>query len=151
MNKFLKILLIIIATIVILGIGAMVIAFMTINNIANSNEIELGSDTINTVKVVVGERKVTGASTQVSNGVTTKTIKYNSDTVQEDLITYVQYLRNEAGFQLTKDMNLAIVPSMVELAKTSQDSGQIIMLKIEYNDSEYTITVQKGKGTLNLY
>lgn len=64
---------------------------------------------------------------------------------------YIEYLRNDGGFYLTKGMDLSEVPSSVELEKMSNDDGNLIVMTIDYNSSGYTITIQKGKGTLNLY
>ncbi|MBQ2938210.1 MAG: hypothetical protein IJE05_04975 [Clostridia bacterium] len=151
MNKTLKIVLIIIACIVALILLAGIISFVAIGNTANAEEYKLGNDTIKSVKAVVEKREVTSVSTKVNNGVTTKEIEYKSDNVQEDLLEYTQYLRDEGDFTLTKDMDLEEIPSVVELAKPSNDSGKIIIMTIDYDSFGYTITIQKGEGTFNMY
>ena len=151
MNKTSKIVLIIVACIFILALVGGIVAFVTTGNTANADEYKLGNDTIKSIKAVVEKRQVTSVSTEVSNGVTTKTIGYKSDNVQEDLLKYTQYLRNEGGFSLSKDMNLNVNPSTVELSKTSSDAGKIIMMTIDYNSFGYTITIQKFEGTLTMY
>lgn len=147
MNKIFKIVLIIF----VLGLIGGIIAFMATGNIANAEEYKLGSDTIKSVKTIVGKRQVVSTSTETSNGITTKKIEYKSDKVQDDLLKYTQYLRNEGGFTLTKDMDLSVIPSTVELGKNSSDSGKLIMMTIDYNSFGYTITIQKGEGTLTMY
>lgn len=67
------------------------------------------------------------------------------------MLKYTQYLRTEGGFSLTKDMNLSVIPSTIELRKTSNDSGKLIMMTINYNSFGYTIIIQKGEGTLSIY
>lgn len=151
MNKVLKIVLIVIACIVALILLAGIIAYVATGNTADAKEYKLGNDTIKSVKTVVGKRQVASVSTNVKDGITTKEIEYESDSVQEDLLEYTQYLRNEGDFTLTKDMDLEEIPSVVELAKTSKDSGKVIIMTIDYNSYGYTITIQKGEGTFNMY
>lgn len=147
MNKTLKILLIIF----VIGLIGGIIAFMATGNTANAEEYKLGNDTIKSIKAIVEKRQVVSVSTKTSNGITTKTIEYKSDNVQDDLLKYTEYLRNEEGFSLTKDMDLSVIPSTVELGKNSNDTGNLIMMTIDYNSFGYTITVQKGEGTLTMY
>lgn len=150
-NKTLKILLIIIACIFVLGLIGGVIAFVTTGNLINAEEYKLGNDTIKSIKSVVEKRRVTSVSTETSNEITTKKIEYKSDIVQDDLLQYTQYLRNEGGFYLTEDMDLSVITSTVELGKTSNNSGKLIMMTIAYNSTGYTIIIQKGEGTLSTY
>ena len=147
MNKTLKILLIIF----VIGLIGGIIAFMATGNTANAEEYKLGNDTIKSIKAIVEKRQVVSVSTKTSNGITTKTIEYKSDNVQDDLLKYSEYLRNEEGFSLTKDMDLSVIPSTVELGKNSNDTGNLIMMTIDYNSFGYTITIQKGEGTLTMY
>lgn len=147
MKKLLKIVLIIFA----LGLIGGIIAFMAVGNTANAEEYKIGNDTIKSIKSIVEKRQVVSVSTKASNGVTTKTIEYKSDSVQDDLLKYTQYLRNEGGFALTKDMDLREIPSTVQLGKNSNDAGKIVMMTIDYNSFGYTITIQKGEGTLTRY
>lgn len=151
MNKTLKVVLIVIVCIFVLAFLGGIIAFVATGNTANAEEYKLGNDTIKSIKAVVEKRDVTSVSTETSNGVTTKRIEYKSNTVEEDLLKYTQYLRNEGGFKLTKDMDLSVTPSTVELGKTSSDSGKLLMMTIDYNSFGYTITIQKGEGTLTTY
>ncbi len=151
MNKSLKIVLIVIACIFVLGLLGGIIAFIATGNTANADEYKFGNDTIKSIKSIVEKRQVTSVSTETSNGVTTKKIEYKSDTVYDDLLKYTQYLRNEGGFILTKNMNLSVTPSTVEFGKTSNDSGKLIMMTIDYNSFGYTIIIQKGEGTLTIY
>ena len=147
MNKALKILLILF----VIGLVGGIIAFMATGNTANAEEYKLGNDTIKSIKAIVEKRQVVSVSTKTSNGITTKTIEYKSENVQDDLLKYTQYLRNEGGFSLTKDMDLSVIPSTVELGKNSNDTGNLIMMTIDYNSFGYTITIQKGEGTLTMY
>lgn len=134
--------------IVLVGVG---IAFFAVGNSANADEYKLGDDTVKSIKAVVEKRKVVSISTATSNGVKTKKVEYKSNTVQEDLTKYVQYLRDEAGYVLTKDVDLSQKSASIELGKKSVDSGKILIMTIDYNPFGYTITLQKGEGTLTMY
>lgn len=134
--------------IVLVGVG---IAFFAVGNSANADEYKLGDDTVKSIKAVVEKRKVVSVSTATSNGVKTKKVEYKSNTVQEDLTKYVQYLRDEAGYVLTKDVDLSQKSASIELGKKSVDSGKILIMTIDYNPFGYTITLQKGEGTLTMY
>lgn len=133
-----------------LGLGLLIggMLMMILGNEAKAEEYTLGNDTIQSIGAVVGKRSVTSISIENSVGVKTKTVHYRSDAVQSDLMEYVQYLREEAGFQLTSDMDLAQIPATVQLGKQSEDPGDILILTIDYGMSGYTITLQKGSGTL---
>lgn len=151
MNKGLKIVLIVIVCVLIIGLVGGGIAFFAIGNAAHTEEYKLGDDTIKSIEAVVEKRDVTSVSTEIHDGIKTKSIKYQSDSVQEDLITYVQYLRDEGGFSLLKDMDLSQIPSAVHLGKTSIDPGKLIIIIIDYDAFGYTVTLQKGEGTLTIY
>ena len=151
MNKVLKRILIIIACVIILAMIAGIIAFVSINNVANAEEYELGNDAIKSIKAVIEKRNVVSVSTEISNGITNKTIEYESNTVQEDISRYIEYLREEEGFLLTKDVDLSKIPSTAELGKESNDAGKILLMTINYDSSGYTIIIQKGEGTLTVY
>ena len=118
------------------------------SNLSDVEEYTLGDDTISSIKSVVEKRKVTSVYTEIKNGITTKTVEYKSDSVQDDLIKYVEYLRTDAGFSLIKEMDLSVVPSTVQLAKESVDEGQVIIIIIDYTLNGYTIKLTKGEGTL---
>ncbi len=150
MKKGLKVFLIVIACIVGLFVVASIIASIATNKAANADEYKLGDDVIKSVKAVVGERDVTAVSTSTKNGVKTKSYTYKSSSVQEDLVSYVEYLRGEGGFSLTADMDLSHVPGTVQLAKESAEEGQVILLYIEYTNFDYALTLQKGEGTFTL-
>lgn len=151
MKKSLKVVLIVVGCIVALSVIIGGIAFFAVGNTANAEEYELGNDTVKSIKAVVEKRKVVSVSTEISNGVETKKMEYKSDNVQEDLTKYATYLKNEAGYVLTKDMNLSLSSSTIQFGKESQDSGKILLLTIDYDPFGYTITFQKGEGTLTLY
>ena len=150
MKRGFKWFLIILAGFLLVGLVGGGVAFFMVGNASNLEEDTLGNDTIKSIKAVVDKRTVTSVSTQLSDGIKTKSIHYRSDSVQDDLRVYVQYLREEAGFHLTKDMDLSQIPSTVQMGKPSEDSGQILLLTIDYDAFGYTISLQKGRGSLTL-
>lgn len=151
MKKSIKILLIVIACIFGITLVAGGISHLLIRNTTDAEEYEMGDDTLLSIKSVVGKRDIVGISTGIYDGVKTKSMEYRSSSVQEDLMTYVQYLRDEGGFILVRDMDLTQIPSSVYLGKTSVDPGMLVMLTIDYDAFGYTLTLQKGEGTLTTY
>lgn len=122
--------------------------FLVVRKISNIDEYTLGNDTIKAVKVVVDKRRVLSVSTEISSDLKTKFIDYQSDTVQDDLTVYTQYLQKEAGFQLLSDMDLSQISSSIQMGKESADPGEILLLTIDYDAFGYSILLEKGKGTL---
>lgn len=151
MKKILKIIGIVIACLILLGVIVGAVTYGMLSSAANADEYTIGKDTIKSVKAVAEQRDVTSVSTKTGDGVKTKSIHYQSESVQHDLSIYVQYLREEAGFNLIQDMNLNEIPSRVQLGKQSEEPGHILIMTIDYDVFGYTITIQKGKGSLTVY
>lgn len=149
MNKTLKIIIPIVC-IFVLTIIIIISLAISNNKAENMEEYKLGNDTIKSIKTVLGKRDVKSVSKKNSKGLTTQEIEYKSDTVQDDLLEYTEYLRNGEGFEPINDMDLSIIPSTIELARESEDSGQIIKIKIDYDSSVYTITIKKEEGTFEI-
>ena len=150
MSTWLKVVLIVLGCMLVLGTVFIIAIFVAINKTANAQEYKLGADTLKSINAIVGKRKVTNTSVSLRNGITTKEVDYRSDRVQDDLLAYSQYLRGEGGFALTKNMNLNIIPSTIELAKKSNEEGNVILMAIDYNTSGYKVKIQKGQGGLSL-
>lgn len=155
MNKTVKILLIvggsILAFCLIIAAVTLTIVFGVLGKVANADTYELGEESIQSIKAIVGKRQFVSSSNETRNGMLKKKMEYKSSSVQEDLQKYVQYLHETEGFSFTKDMNLTIVPSTIELARKSKtDTDKIITLTIEYDAFGYILTFQKGKGTLSM-
>lgn len=152
MNKTLKIILIVVAVFVVIFAGIVISAFVAVNNAANADEYTIGTDSVKSIKAIVEKRDVSSISVDIKDGITTQKVEYTKvENVQKDLLAYVGYLRNSAGFLLTSDMNLNLTSSKVELGKDSTEKGQILLITIEYNENSYTITFQKGPGSLTNY
>lgn len=117
---------------------------------AQLSSYDFGADSIPSVNSVVGERKVTGAQTGTGTGGAYKEYTYESASVSEDLIAYLidDLLAN--NWYALVDFNLTSLPGEARLAMQSQDSGQIIIMDVRYEQSGYTIRLTKGEGTLTL-
>ncbi len=148
MKKGLKVFLIVVACFLALALIGGVSAVLATRGAANADEYKMDDDVIQSVKAIVGKRDVSAVSTSVKNGIHSKSYTYQSSSVQEDLVSYVEYLRGEGGFSLTDDMDLSKFPATVRMAKQSVTQGEIIVLSIDYTDSEYTVTLQKGAGSI---
>ena len=156
MNKTIKILLSVCGSIfafsMIVALVTLTIVFHVLGKVANADTYELGNESISSIKAVVAKRQFVSSSSTTKNGVLKKELEYKSSSVQEDLQKYVEYLHETEDFSFTKDMDLMVVPSTVEMARKSKtDAEKIITLTIEYDAFGYTLTFQKGKGTLNLF
>ena len=121
--------------------------------LANAQKLEsyeFGADSIPTINSVVGERKVTGVQSGTGTGGTYKEYTYESQTVTEDLIAYLIDGLLENNWHALTDFNLNDIPGTAQLASESEDSGQIIIMDVTYEQNAYTIKLTKGEGTLTL-
>lgn len=150
MSKSLKItflIIVLLLSVVIIGIG---ITYIVSGDISDVEEYKVGNDTIKSIKSVIDRREITSMTSDNKNNITTRIMEYKSVNVKEDLTKYIEYLTNEAGFILTKDVNLENLPSKIELSKDSEDEGKIIMVELESEDFGYKIMIQKGEKTAEL-
>lgn len=145
MKKVLKIALIVVLSIVVLCVAVGLIAYFVTGNAAKATEYKMGDDVVSSITAIVGERKAVGVGISLKNGVLEKRVGYVSDTVQEDIIAYTQYLINEGGFT---PIELSKVPGIAQLAKQSVDESEILVMTIQYTLNSYTVYLQKGEGTL---
>ncbi len=150
MSKSLKItflIIVLLLSVAIIGIG---ITYIVSGDISDVEEYKVGNDTIKSIKSVIERREITSMTSDNKNNITTRIMEYKSVNVKEDLTKYIEYLTNEAGFILTKDVNLENLPSKIELSKDSEDEGKIIMVELESEDFGYKIMIQKGEKTAEL-
>ena len=120
-----------------------------LNDAAQLQEYDFGTDKIPTINSIVGERKVRNIDTSTTNGVPQKQYTYESETVLDDLIMYTMTLRGN-GWVVTQSYNLEVSPGSAQLAKNSADSGQILVLSIAYESDAYAIKITKCEGTLDM-
>lgn len=145
MSKRKKIIIGVAGGIVAFTIILFVVVFSVLNGQMNAEFYELGSDKISSVKVVVGERGMTGVSTAIENGISKKSYNYKSETSAEDIKLYITHLLDNEGF-LPLDMNNS---GDLMYAKVSADEGKIIVIDVMDTGFGFTLTIQKGSGTLS--
>ena len=121
------------------------------NNAKKLEAYEFGADSVPTINSVVGERKVYGVSSGKGTGGTYKEYSYESETVTEDLIAYLIEGLLENNWYALADFDLNSLPGTAQLAAESEDSGQIIIMDVTYEQDGYTIKLTKGEGTLTLH
>jgi hypothetical protein len=129
--------------------GVMItIVFLVIGNESKREEIKFGKDRIKTIYTVVGERKMSGTSVSINNGIHEKKYTYKNGEVSiGDVNKYIKELR-EDGFLVTK----TFVDGNGQIGASSKDNGKIILIDIELDKLEETIiTYKKGKGTITKY
>lgn len=114
--------------------------------------IKVGNDEIPTLYSVVGERKVTGVSKGIENGVHYAEKTYPSSEVSiDDIEAYVNALQDEYHFVITmmEDSGTSVHS---QLGNESVDEGKIIIIDINYDSSDdTTIQYQVMVGTLTRY
>lgn len=136
-----SVLLILTFTLALTGCGA------TLKEAARLSEYDLGDDVIPSITSVVGEREVTGMESSTNNGVASKQYTYVSDTVYDDLWTYVQKLMDD-GWLVTKDIDLNVIPGSGQLGRNASEEGRILLLSFAYEDGKYAIKITKAEGTI---
>lgn len=148
MDKTLKIILLIAAGvaafIVTICIIVGIIVFSVVNKQTQADYYTLGNDRIAAVKMVVGERNITGVSTETTNGITTKVYEYKSGSSADDIEQYEVYLQEQEGFVITS-LNDGEQTCYV---KNSADEGKIVIVSIEDTQFGYVLTIRKGEGKL---
>lgn len=147
MKKPVKIVLGILGGIIALGITLFVVVFSILNKQKNADYYVLGNDQIVSVKTVIGVREISGVSTGIRNGVSTKTYHYKSETSTDDASQYVAYLVEQEGFVPTILNQQSDRPVY---AKDSVDEGKILILTIVDTGFGYTLMIQKGEGALTI-
>ena len=111
-------------------------------------EYDFGADKIPSVNVVIGaERKVTGVSTGTSNGTQYKKYTYETDSVTQDLMSYLPSMM-DSGWIPINDFNLNDSSGKAQLAIESADAGKIIVLTATFESGKYEISLEKFTGTL---
>lgn len=141
---------ILLGALLLLGCTAVLTGCGALKKAAQLQSYDFGPDSIASVNSVVGERTVTAAQSGTGTGGTYREFTYESATVSEDLIAYlIDGLLAQDWYALV-DFNLTELPGKAQLAKESLDSGQIIIMDVNYDRGSYTIRLTKGEGTLTL-
>ena len=147
-KKIMIIFIIVGAIIAIITVIGAVFLVTSVGNIKKADFFELGADQVPTVKLVVGERKITSVSSSIENGITTKIYEYRSDSSVADIEQYIKYLREDEDFIVT---SVNDNKNDVYYGKNSVAEGRIILVYIDANPFGYTIKLIKGRGELNKF
>jgi len=144
-----------------LGIGLVLIAGAVIlvvslvggslSKTAEADYYEIGSDKVPSVKLILGEvREVISVNTSTGNGVTTKAIGYSVSRNQgAEMEEYAMALMSSHGFYSINDFDFSgSTGKGFEFSRESDEAGLIIIVSIDYDKNGYTITLQRGEGTL---
>jgi len=141
----------IVAVVVLGGIAAIVAGIVgAVNKTANADYYVLGSDQIPSVKLALGEkRKITSASTSISNGVAMKEYQYSAPDVDQalEMSQYLTHLRGQ-GFLLLTDVDFSAPEAWCKVGRNSEDSGYQVVVQIEYDNKGYTVIVVKEEGSI---
>lgn len=105
---------------------------------------ELGIDVFESIPAIVGERECTMADPGDRYGVNDQEYAYNSATVRDDLLTYIDYL-GERGFEVVKGASL-VEPGNGELAAFSEEPGKVISVRLYWTQDSYRIHLSKLDG-----
>jgi len=159
-GKGLKIFIIIFILLVVLGGGGF-FAFMAINgNIpflggstvnADADFFKIGKDEVPSVKYILGEtRNIASVNSSVSGGVTEKVIVYKTESNQNnEMYEYASALTNYHGYYALNDNDFTGSNGTgFQFAAHSVENGYVVIVRIDYNTSGYTLTIKRGTGTL---
>jgi len=150
----------ILALIFVVVIAAGVTVFLVFNAVsgtlkstAEADFYEIGGDKIPSVKYILGEeRSVTGVNVSVSNGIEEKAITYSVSKNQNgDMSEYAAALTGSHGYFSLADADYdfsGTAGKNFRFAANSSQDGYLVIVRIDYDASGYTIKIQRGKGEL---
>jgi len=144
-------LIVIIAAAVVVAL--VLIANVATGNVAGQDYFKLGPDEIPSVKLVLGEeRDVTSYNSSTSGGVQTVTIVFKvAENQNYEMERYAGALMNSDGFVMITDNDFTgPTGTGFEFARRSVEEGYIVMARIDYDTSGYTLTFTRGTGTLTI-
>lgn len=147
---------------VLIGVLVLVVAgvvlfsvFGMMNGMKTAETYDLPNDTIPSVYSVLGEeRNISGFKTSTSNGETEKMYSYNNVTdVQSDIVEYITYLHDTAGFLYVQDCDTEPLTGSIYMGKNSSKDGEVVLVTIDYSKTQgtYDITVENIEGELQVY
>ena len=98
----------------------------------------LGADELLSIPAVVGDRECT----EMIQGQTEQEYGYNSATVRDDLLAYIDYL-GERGFEVVRGASLS-EPGEGELVAAASDADTRISILLDWTLSSYRIRLSKS-------
>ncbi len=150
-DKSKKILIGIIIIVVIAVFAIIHIMIESINKMKTLDYYKIDNEKVTAITNVVGKREVNGFSSSIKNGITSKEYRYkNVQNTRSDINLYIKELvKNE--FINTTNIDLSDTSDKIKLAKKSIENNKIILVTISYNEHNYTIKIEKGKGSIQPY
>ncbi|MCL2487123.1 MAG: hypothetical protein FWE80_00385 [Oscillospiraceae bacterium] len=135
------------AVAVVVVLLLVLVVFNSSENTAGEDYYLLGSDRIPSVRLALGaDRKIESTDTQTNAGVTTHTIKYQipGKAQYREMFNYKSYLCGKNGFSVLDDKDFnGSAEGTIQLTRASDDSGNEILLRIDYDADGYTVTIIK--------
>ena len=136
--------------------GVVIAAKATLSNLGKADYYEIGSDKIPSMLLALGgdkNRKLTGLSTEASTGgVTNNVYYYSAEGVFDgmELFEYAEYLMENDGFDFLTDGSFSKARGeAVQMGRNSKDAGYMLVLQFDWEPGKYTLTLMRGKGTVN--
>ena len=128
-------------------IGAIVAGYFLLGGLKNVDNYELEGLRIKSVTSVVGDRKITGKESGVTNAGKFQKYTYKSDDSVADITAYfLDYLVDSEKFLLLTDFSSEQTSGTIEVGKNADTEGFIYLVKAKYDKDGYEITVSYDKG-----
>lgn len=117
---------------------------------ATAPTVKVGSEEIETLYSVVGERPITGSSVSTdTNGSKTELTYGNGSVSIGDVNDYISKLVNEQGFLVTRQAENDGTGQTYQIGKQASEDGKIFLVDFYFEDGGNTvITYQVTAGTL---
>jgi hypothetical protein len=139
-----KIPLFIVASILVISVIILIVTITITNKASKLQYYDVEGDSIPSITNVIGERKVSGKSSKVSNSVLYKRYSYyGMDSAIEDIQKYINYLSENDSFTIYSQLDSNVLSGQISLSKKSLKTGKDILLTIEYEVGRYTISIEK--------
>lgn len=143
--KKLKIPFFIALSIIVISAITLIISSTIISKITKQEFYDVAGDHISSITHVVGERKVSGSSSKVSNSVMYKQYSYyGMNSAVEDIQQYTNYLSENDSFTIYSQSNPNAVVGEILLGKKSLATGKDILVTIKYEVGRYTLYIEKA-------
>ena len=112
-------------------------------------DYEIGGDIVPGIANLVGEKEQKDApTTTTENKILKKTYSYKSDSVTQDLFTYLFALMEQHGYVPTADFDLNNPTGTASIGIASKDEGNVILVGVMYDEEGYSLTLMKLEGVL---
>lgn len=135
----------IVMSILVISTILVIVAYTSTNKVAKLQYYDVAGDNIPSITHVVGERKVSGKSSKVSNSVLYEQYSYyGMNSAIEDVQEYIKYLSENDSFTIYSHLDPNTVVGQISLGKKSLTTGKDILLTIVYEVGRYTISIEKA-------